>query len=96
MLRRIRDAGWARAFPPLTQMVTFPDWIALARRFDQEAFYGHAWMATQLLIDRHGVAKVISYFERFAQSDDRLANFREAFGEDLSQFEAAAAASLAR
>ena len=66
------------------------------RRFDQEAFYGYAWMATQLLIDRHGVAKVISYFERFAQSDDRLANFREAFGEDLSQFETAAAASLAR
>jgi hypothetical protein len=96
VLRRIRDAGGARAFPPLTQMVTFPDWVALARRFDQEAFYGYAWMATQLLIDRHGVAKVISYFERFAQSDDRLANFREAFGEDLSQFETAAAASLAR
>lgn len=96
VLRRIRDAGGARAFPPLRQMVTFPDWVALAQRFDQEAFYGHAWMATQLLIDRHGVAKVISYFERFAQSDDRLANFREAFGEDLSQFETAAAASLAR
>jgi hypothetical protein len=96
VLRRIRDAGGARAFPPLTQMVTFPDWVALARRFDQEAFYGHAWMATQLLIDRHGVAKVISYFERFAQSDDRLANFRDAFGEDLSQFQTAAAASLAR
>ena len=96
VLRRIRDAGGARAFPPLTQMVTFPDWVALAQRFDQEAFYGHAWMATQLLIDRHGVAKVISYFERFAHSDDRLANFREAFGEDLSQFETAAAATLTR
>ena len=96
VLRRIRDAGGARAFPPLTQMVTFPDWVALAQRFEQEAFYGYAWMATQLLIDRHGVAKVTAYFERFARSDDRLANFRESFGEDLSQFEVAVAASFAR
>ena len=96
VLRRIRDAGGARAFPPLTQMVTFPDWVALAQRFEQEAFYGYAWMATQLLIDRHGVARVIAYFERFARSSERLANFREAFGEDLSQFEVAVAASFAR
>lgn len=96
VLRRIRDAGGARAFPPLTRMVTFPDWVALAQRFEQEAFYGYAWMATQLLIDRHGVATVTAYFERFARSDDRLANFRESFGEDLSQFEVAVAASFAR
>jgi hypothetical protein len=38
----------------------------------------------------------MSYFELFAQSDDRLANFRKAFGEDLSQFEAAALAFLTR
>jgi hypothetical protein len=96
VMRRIREAGGARAFPPLTKMVTFADWVALAQRFEQEAFYGHAWMATELLIDRHGLATVIAYFERFARSNDRLANFREAFGEDLSQFETAAAAYMAR
>lgn len=88
-LGRIRQAGGAKAFPPLSRMVTFPQWVALAQRFEQEAFYGHAWMATEFLIERHGVAKVMSYFELFAQSDDRLANFRKAFGEDLSQFEEA-------
>jgi hypothetical protein len=96
VIGRIRDAGGPRAFPPLSQMVTFPDWVALAQRFDQEAFYGHAWMATELLIERHSVAKVIAYFELFAQSDDRAANFRTAFGEDLPQFEAGALASLVR
>jgi pyridine nucleotide-disulfide oxidoreductase family protein len=93
---RIRDVGGARAFPPLSQMVTFPQWVALAQRFEQEAFYGHAWLATEFLIERHGIAKVMSYFELFAESADRLANFRKAFGEDLSQFEAAASAFLTR
>jgi hypothetical protein len=38
----------------------------------------------------------MSYFALFAGSDDRLANFRRAFGEDLPQFEAAALAALNR
>ena len=90
---RIRDAGGARAFPPLSQMVTFADWVGLLRRFDEEAFYGHAWMATDLLIERHGVSKVIAYFELFAKSNDRLGNFRLAFGQDFQDFEAAAMAA---
>jgi pyridine nucleotide-disulfide oxidoreductase family protein len=89
VMGRIRDAGGEKAFPPLSQMVTFPQWVVLAGKFEQEAFYGHAWMATEFLIERHGVAKVMGYFELFAQSDDRLANFQKAFGEDLSQFEQA-------
>ena len=93
---RIRDAGGSVVFPPLSKMVTFADWVALAQRFDQEAFYGHAWMATEFLIERHGVDKVIGYFGLFARSSDRIANFRTAFGEELPQFEAAAVASLNR
>ena len=89
VMGRIRDAGGRQAFPPLSGMVTFADWVALAQRFDQEALYGHAWLAADFLIERHGVVAVIAYFERFARSDDRLANFRDAFGEDVSQFEEA-------
>ena len=96
VIDRIRDAGGITALPPLAKMVTFGDWVLLAERFDQEAFYGYAWLATELLIQRHGVGKVMSYFELFAGSDDRLANFRRAFGEDLPQFEASALAALAR
>lgn len=90
---RIRDAGGTRAFPPISRMVTFADWVGLLQRFDEEAFYGHAWMATDLLIERHGVAKVIAYFESFAASGDRLANFRLAFGQDFQDFEAAVLAA---
>jgi hypothetical protein len=96
VIDRIRDAGGSKALPPLSKMVTFGDWVLLAQRFDQEAFYGHAWLATELLIQRHGVGKVMSYFALFAGSDDRLANFRRAFREDLPQFEAAALAALNR
>jgi hypothetical protein len=96
VIDRIRDAGGIKALPPFSNMVTFGDWVLLAQRFDQEAFYGYAWLATELLIQRHGVGRVMSYFELFAGSDDRLANFRNAFGEDLPQFEAAALAALAR
>ena len=86
---RIRDAGGARAFPPLSKMTTFPEWVILAGQFEQEAFYGYAWMATELLIERHGVEKVIAYFELFGRSQDRLGNFKRAFGQDVHDFEAA-------
>lgn len=90
---RIRDAGGARAFPPLSRMVTFSDWVGLLQRFDEEAFYGHAWLATDLLIERHGVSRVIAYFELFAKSEDRLGNFRLAFGQEFQDFEAAVTAA---
>ena len=86
---RIRDAGGVRAFPRLSQMVTFPDWVLLAGRLPQEAFYGFAGTATERLIERHGLEKVIEYFQLFALSDDRLDNFRRAFGQDFTEFEAA-------
>jgi hypothetical protein len=86
---RIRDAGGARAFPPLSKMTTFPEWVTLAGQFDQEAFYGYAWMATELLIERHGVDKLIAYFQLFGRSQDRLENFKRAFGHDVRDFEAA-------
>ena len=89
VLRRLRDAGVARTPPPLAGMVTFPDWVAIVQRFGEEPIYGYAMFAAQLLLDRHGLAKTIGYFERFAGSSDRLANFRDAFGEELPAFEAA-------
>jgi hypothetical protein len=73
----------------LSQMVTFPDWVALAQRAGQEPIYAQALLAVEFLLARHGVAKAIEYFTLFATSEDRLGNFRRAFGEDLHTFEAA-------
>ena len=78
----------------LSDMVTFPDWIALAQRAGQEPIYAQAMLAVEFLLERHGVAAVIDYFKLFATSDDRLANFQRAFGEDLATFDEAWRARL--
>lgn len=73
----------------LSDMVTFPDWVALAQRRGQEPIYAQALLAVEFLIERHGVQAVIEYFKLFASSNDRRANFRQAFAEDLATFEEA-------
>jgi hypothetical protein len=94
IVRRLRDAGVARTLPPLSAMVTFQQWVSLAQQFEEEPVYGYAALAVDLLLERHGFARTVAYFERFAGSPDRAANFREAFGEDLPAFEAAFRAHL--
>jgi pyridine nucleotide-disulfide oxidoreductase family protein len=91
---RIRDAGVNR-WPPLSGMVTFPQWVDLAQRFGQEALYGYAMLAAEYLVERHGMSAAIGYFQLFGASDDRVANFRRAFGQDLAEFEAAFNVQLA-
>jgi hypothetical protein len=78
----------------LSEMVTFPDWVALAQRGGQERIYAQAMLAVEFLLERHGVPAVIEYFTLFASSDDRVGNFRRAFGEDLATFEEAWRARL--
>lgn len=86
VLGRLRDVD-VRTLPTLTQMVTFPDWVAVVQRSNQEAVYGHAMLATQFLLERAGVEKAIEYFKLFASSPDRQANFERAFGVPLTAFE---------
>ena len=86
ILRRLREAGVARTLPPLSAMLTFPEWVSVAQTFGEEPVYGYAMLAAELLLERHGLAKTVAYFELFARSSDRLANFRQAFGEDLPAF----------
>jgi hypothetical protein len=76
-----------RQAPRLGDMATFPQFVALAERTGR-APYVQSFVAVDLLIERHGVPRVIRYFELFAASDDRGGNFRAAFGEDLAAFEA--------
>ena len=76
-------------------MVTFPQWVALSVRSDGES-YLQAYLAADFLIERHGLPTVISYFARFVNSEDRLENFRGAFGLELAAFEKALIARLRR
>jgi hypothetical protein len=89
--RRPRDAAAADAggLPPLGAMVTFPQWVALGQNGQGAMLYDQAFVAVDVLIRRHGVDAVLAYFTRFAATQDRVANFRAAFGEDLETFEGA-------
>jgi len=46
------------------------------------------------LIQREGLHRAVAYFRGFAESDDRNANFRAAFGQNLAEFEAEIVAHL--
>lgn len=83
--RELRATNRSRA-PGLDEMATFPQFVALATR-DDIAPYAQAFLSVDALVERHGVAKIAGYFERFAVSQDRAGNFAAAFGEDLPAFE---------
>jgi hypothetical protein len=82
--RRVRQAA---SLPALQELVTFPDWVRVAQDVAPDAIYAQAALAAGLLVERHGAPAVLAYFRRFAESPDRLANFRHVFGEDLASFD---------
>lgn len=95
-VQRVRDAARRGSLPTFPEMVTYPDWVRVIMRESEEGVYAQALMAVDLLISRHGRAAAIDYFRLFAESEDRLANFQSAFGEELSAFDRAFREHLAR
>jgi hypothetical protein len=88
----VRSAGRPNV-PRLSELVTFREWVKAGERH-KSAIYALAFVAVELLLERHGVPAFIDYFKRFATSRDRVANFRAAFGEDLESFERAVIARV--
>jgi hypothetical protein len=78
-----------KQLPPLSQLVDFPEWVAVSNSEATDVLYPYAYVAADFLVRRHGRDAVIEYFRLFADSDDRLANFRRAFGEEWGAFESA-------
>ena len=93
-LRQLRSVGRLRT-PLLTDLVTFPQWVRTGERHGAQ-MHALSFLAVDQLLERHGVAAVAGYFKRFAESEDRAANFRGAFGEDIETFEASLTATLWR
>jgi hypothetical protein len=83
----VRAVGRAHT-PALSAMITFRQWVEVSGRRGAAA-YAHAFLAVDFLIEHHGIAAILDYFARFASSEDRAANFRAAFGQDLDAFESA-------
>jgi len=86
-LARVSKAGRDGALPALHRMVTFYDFAALRSTLGNPATYDQAFIAADFLIQCCGLPSILQYFRLFGQSDDRLQNFRTAFGKDLSTFE---------
>jgi hypothetical protein len=82
----------ARA-PHLDRLTTFVEWLGVTARPDL-APDAQAFLATEALIARHGLTRMLDYFAAFGESEDRMANFRAAFGQDIAAFEAELDASL--
>jgi hypothetical protein len=83
-VRRLVRAAASR--PSLGELVTFPEWVAVAQRIGTDALYAQALLAVDLLVETHGAPALVDYFRRFATSDDRHTHFRSAFGEELDAF----------
>ena len=82
----LRQTDRARA-PQLAVLLTFTEWIDYRAR-PELAIDAQAFLAAEALISRSGFGALLDYFATFATSDDRAANFRAVFGQDLAAFEA--------
>jgi len=73
--------------PALSDLGSFPDWVEQSRGEAGPVLYDYAFIAVTSLLEQHGVPAVIRYFELFASRQDHEANFLEAFGEPVEEFE---------
>lgn len=71
---------------PLSRLSTFPEWAAAQTRYDVP-LYAQAFVAAELLHERHGQDALVDYFRLFGTSMDKDANFQKAFGMTLDEFD---------
>jgi hypothetical protein len=89
MLARVRGAYRAVGLARLAEMDTLPAWIETRRQRGFDAMYPYAWVVVEFLVQRHSYDAVLTYFRMHRASGDHEANFRAAFGEDLTAFQQA-------
>jgi hypothetical protein len=87
-LRHLRDAGDNKELVSFNQVVAQSSWVREGNCKTADPMYDQTFLATDLLIARHGLQAVLAYFRLFASSDDNLANFHIAFQEGRPRFEA--------
>ncbi len=80
--------------PALAELAAWDQWVDLRTTNPRLPVYPYAYLAVDLLVERHGVDAVLDYFRRFAVSNDADGAFRFAFGETRSDLEAALRATL--
>lgn len=85
--RQVALAHHRGDLPVLAELATAADFFSQTPRHLAPFFYAKSFLAADLLVERHGVEAMVSYFSLFARSDNPIANFQIAFGISQSAFE---------
>ncbi|MHB1046025.1 MAG: hypothetical protein ACYC4P_08415 [Thermoanaerobaculia bacterium] len=91
--RAVALAGAAR-LPALSELATWDAWVRFQAERPALPLYPYAYLAVDLLVERHGVEAVLGYFRSFTSSNDAEGLFRAAFGATRSDLDAALRAEL--
>ena len=84
---RLSLARRRQPLPGIAELASFRQWDAIRDQRGGSVTYGVAFFAVEHLLKERGPEAVANYFRLFAGSQDRLANFRIAFGVDFDDFE---------
>jgi hypothetical protein len=87
LVTRLSLARRRQPLPGIAELASFRDWDAIRDQRGGSVTYGVAFFAVEHLLKERGPEAVANYFRLFAGSQDRLANFRIAFGVDFDDFE---------
>ncbi|HLC43286.1 MAG TPA: hypothetical protein VJO34_16880 [Methylomirabilota bacterium] len=84
---RLNLARRRQPLPSVADLASFREWDAIRDQRGGTVTYGVAFFAVEHLLRTRGPEAVARYFRLFAESQDRLGNFRTAFGIDFDDFE---------
>jgi len=89
MSGKIREARTRQGLPRLLKVAAFASWVEARKKHGFDATYSLSFLITDFLVRRHSLAATVAFSREFRHSQDPLANFRAAFGEDIDEFERA-------
>jgi len=84
---RLSVARRRQPLPSIAELASFRDWDEIRDQRGGSVTYGVAFFAVEHLLRKQDPEAVANYFRLFAESQDRLANFRIAFGVAFDDFE---------
>ena len=87
--RRAVALAGADRLPALSELATWDAWVLFQAERPALPLYPYAYLAVDLLVERHGVDAVLGYFRSFTSSNDAEGLFRAAFGGSRGELESA-------
>ena len=96
IVKKVRGARAVTGLAPLADLDSLEQWVSERKKRSFDASYPYAFLAFEFLIERHSYDLALEFFRRRRESADPAANFKAAFGENLSDFQLALDQHLAK